>query len=103
MVSNYYSSKSKLHRMRILLQDDAQSQAAAMGIPVFSSVRMVGNTGNMLKAWKYFTSYEGLQSLVILNNDITVVPGSFKKLHRCTMKAEYPGSFSGWLLLFDVS
>jgi hypothetical protein len=50
-----------------------------------------GNTGNMLKAWRYFTSYDHLQTLVILNNDVTVVPGTFIKLHRCAQKTKASG------------
>jgi hypothetical protein len=42
---------------------------------------------NMNRAWKYFTSYEGLQSLFIMNNDISVAAGTFVKLHRCQLTA----------------
>ena len=68
-------------------QDGTQEKAAAMGIPVFSTVWASGNTANMVRAWKYFSSYSVLQTMFIMNNDITVVPGTFNKLHDCSMSA----------------
>jgi glycosyltransferase involved in cell wall biosynthesis len=72
-------------------KDGTAEKAAALGFPVFTTARMTGNTMNMNRAWKYFTSYEGLQSLFIMNNDISVAAGTFVKLHRCEMLSSVPG------------
>ena len=72
-------------------QDGAQEKAAAMGIPVFTTGRKTGVTASMNRAWKYFLSYPQLQSLFILNNDISVEPGSFTKLHNCLQHPTLPG------------
>ncbi len=74
--------------IHVVLMDDnsvdgAQEEAARLGIPVLSTGRMTGNTMNFVRAWKYFTSYDGLQFLVVLNNDITVTPGTFTKMYNC--------------------
>ncbi len=71
--------------------DGLQDIAASMGVPVLTTGRMTGLTGSMLRAWKYFTSYEGLQTLVIMNNDVMIVPGTFERLHRCSEMAPVPG------------
>jgi GT2 family glycosyltransferase len=72
-------------------KDGTAEKAAALGFPMFTTARMTGNTMNMNRAWKYFTSYEGLQSLFIMNNDISVAAGTFVKLHRCQLEAPVSG------------
>lgn len=71
--------------------DGSQEKAAAMGIPVLTTGHMTGNTMNWNRAWRYFSSYPQLKLLYILNNDITVVPGTFSKLARCSMATDLPG------------
>ncbi len=66
----------------------------------FCSGRQTGLSGSMLRSWKYFTSYEGLQSLFIINNDVTITPGSFLKLHNCAMSEPHTGTVAPVLLLF---
>ena len=87
-------------------KDGTPEKAAAMGFPVMTTGRMTGNTANMNRAWKYFSSYPGLQSVFIMNNDIQVAPGTFTKLNRCAMAAPYPGNLmssvtASWACLSD--
>lgn len=62
------------------------------GVPVISTVRTSGNTAGMLRAWKYFSSYPQLQFLVVMNNDLKVVPGSFERLYRCAQAMNETGN-----------
>jgi hypothetical protein len=64
-----------------------------MGFPVFSVAVGHGLTSSMNRAWKYFTSFDALQALFIMNNDILVAPGAFKKLHRCLMRQPPGGAW----------
>ena len=73
-------------------QDGLPELASEMGFPVFSVPHGHGLTSSMNRAWKYFASFDVLQTLFLMNNDIQVAPGAFKKLHRCSMNQPGPGT-----------
>lgn len=82
--------------LHVVIFDDASKDglpelASEMGFPVFSVPTGYGLTSSMNRAWKYFTSFDALQSLFIMNNDIQVAPRAFTKLHRCLMKQPVAG------------
>lgn len=82
--------------VHVVLFDDHSTDglpqlASAMGFPVFTTARITGNTWNMKRAWWYFSSYSTLQSMYIMNNDITVMEGTFTKLDHCLMTLPFPG------------
>jgi hypothetical protein len=91
------------------IQDGLPELASEMGFPVFTVPTSYGLTSSMNRAWKYFTSFDALQSLFIMNNDIQVAPTAFSKLHRCLMKQPVAGAVArgdmgggGWALLLHV-
>ena len=73
-------------------QDGLPELASEMGFPVFSVPHGHGLTSSMNRAWKYFTSFDPLQALFLMNNDIQVAPGAFNKLYRCLMSQPGPGA-----------